>query len=169
MIDLQPFCSINECRMGIMTPFAFNGWKYATDGRVCVRVKTDEPDDSGEPHKRPDASKLFAGFNVEGLQPFDIPPPKGLATNRCRYCNGNGVRTCDLGHDHDCDECDGTGEVEEWPSQDIGACRFSERYLSKIITLPGLKFYPTSAENPALFTFDGGEGTLAQMRKGAAQ
>lgn len=168
-IELQTFCSEDDCRESIMTPFVRNGWKYATDGRIMVRVKTDEPDDSNEPHKRPNAAKLFEVFDVSKLDAVDLPELTGVTTQKCRYCNGNGVQTCSLGHDHDCDECDGTGEVEEWPSQDIGACRFSERYLSKIITLPGLKFYPTSAENPALFTFDGGEGILAQMRKGAAQ
>lgn len=36
MIDLQPFCSIDECRTPIMTPFVKDGWEYATDGEGLI-------------------------------------------------------------------------------------------------------------------------------------
>jgi len=165
-IELQDFCSTDDCRESIMTPFVRDGWKYATDGRIMVRIKTDEPDDSGQPHKRPNAAKLFEGFDVSKLEAFNLPELKGVENQTCRYCSGNGVQTCSLGHDHDCDECDTTGLTEKWPEQDIGKARFSERFLVKIKNLPGLRFYPTTAETPALFTFDNGEGILlACVRK----
>jgi hypothetical protein len=31
-MDLQPFCSVDETRMAINTPFVFNGWKFTFDG-----------------------------------------------------------------------------------------------------------------------------------------
>lgn len=168
-MDLQPFCSVDECRMAINTPFAFNGWKYATDGRICVRIQTGEPDDSSEPYKRPDASALFKGFGVDGLEAFKIPAIDGVREKRCPSCNGNGYSTCD--HDHECEDCDKTGVLEEWPKKEIGGQIFSERYLSKIINLPGLKFFARSADvetlKPAFFTFDNGQGLLMPIKKEA--
>lgn len=29
---------------------------------------------------------------------------------KCEDCNGDGVVECNLGHEHDCDKCDGEGE-----------------------------------------------------------
>lgn len=169
-IDLQPFCSVDECRMGLMTPWAFNGWKYATNGRMAVRIPTDEPNDSNEPYKRPDASALFKDFNVDGLESFEIPTLDGMIQKECRHCEGSGEQTCDMGHDHECPDCDGDGHYEEWPKQEIGGNDFSERYLSKIVNLPGLQFFAQSANmealKPAFFTFgEGGQGLLMPMRK----
>lgn len=168
-IDLTPFCSVDETRMAINTPFVFNGWKYATDGRVCVRVPTDEPDDSNEPYKRPDASDLFKGFDVSGLETFVIPTLDGVQEKRCPSCNGNGYSICDHGHDHECEDCDKTGVLEEWPKKEIGGQTFSERYLAKVVNLPGLQFFAQSANmealKPAFFTFDNGQGLLLPIRK----
>lgn len=36
----------------------------------------------------------------------------GASENRCPECEGDGELECDLGHTHDCDECDGTGWVD---------------------------------------------------------
>jgi hypothetical protein len=167
-MDLQDFCS-DETRMAICTPFVRDGWKYATDGRICVRILTTEPDDSNEPYKRPDASALFKGFNVDGLEPFEIPTIKGVKIIECDSCNGDGYAICDMGHEHECNDCDGDGHYEEWPKNEVGGQTFSERYLSKIINLPGLQFFARSADmetlKPAFFTFDNGQGLLMPIRK----
>ncbi len=170
-IDIRDFCSVDETRMAICTPFAFNGWKYATDGRIAVRVPTDEPDDSNKPYKRPDASALFKDFNVTGLEAFEIPSLQGVEKIRCYSCDGSGEQTCDMGHDHECPECDGDGHYEKWPTKEVGGIQFSERFLSKMAALPGLKFYPTVATwtkdvpaHPAYFTFDNGQGLVMPMR-----
>jgi len=169
-IDLQPFCSVDDYRPGLMTPWAFNGWKYATDGRMAVRVPTDEPDDSNEPHKRPNAAAIFQGFDVTGLVSFAIPKLKGVHEKKCPSCNGYGHSTCDHGHQHECTDCDETGVIEEWPKADIGGNDFSERYLSKIVNLPGLLFFAQSANmealKPAFFAFGkNGQGILMPIRK----
>lgn len=31
---------------------------------------------------------------------------------KCPDCYGRGYDTCDLGHDHDCEHCDGEGKVQ---------------------------------------------------------
>lgn len=173
-MDLQPFCSVDETRASLMTPWVFNGWQYATDGRICIRIKTDEMDDSNEPYKRPDVSMLFADFNVEGLEPFEIPTLDGVILHECEDCDGTGEQTCDMGHKHECPECD-DGTFEEWPKKEIGGHLFSERFLSKMTALPGLKFFPSvttwdegKPAHPAFFTFDNGQGLLMPIRKGEA-
>lgn len=171
-MDLQDFCSVDETRMSICTPFVFNGWKYATDGRICVRIQTNEPDDSNEPYKRPDASALFKGFNVDGLESFEIPKLDGVKIIECERCGGTGEQTCDMGHNHECPNCDGDGHYEEWPKHEIAKFIFSEQFLSKMALLSGIKFYPTAANwdkdkiaKPALFTFGNGQGLLMPIRK----
>ena len=143
---------------------------YATCGRIAIRVPTKEPDDSNKPYKRPDASALFKDFNVIGLEAFKIPPLDGVISRDCKSCHGVGERICDMGHTHECDDCEG-GTIQEWPKKEIGGHLFSERFLSKMVALPGLKFYPTVATfyptgaKPAFFTFDGGQGLLMPMKK----
>jgi hypothetical protein len=44
--------------------------------------------------------------NPFGFRPKCITISPGL----CDSCGGDGVRECDLGHDHDCSACDGTGD-----------------------------------------------------------
>lgn len=48
-----------ESRYSMMTPWVAGGYRYATDGRICVRQKTNDPNTptkSGE--KRPDPATL---------------------------------------------------------------------------------------------------------------
>ena len=73
MIDLKRFCSP---AMGFYPePFAYGGWLYATDGRICVRVPTTEPDtDEGVPTAVPD---IFETTFREG-PPSPWPPESGM-------------------------------------------------------------------------------------------
>ncbi len=32
---------------------------------------------------------------------------------KCGECGGTGYQECDLGHDHDCEECDGSGDAPD--------------------------------------------------------
>lgn len=110
---------------------------------------------------------------MSGLESFEIPKLDGVIHKECIHCGGSGEQTCDMGHEHECPECGGDGHYEEWPKQEIAGRIFSERFLSKMAALPGIKFYPTAAEwldgnpaKPALFTFDNGQGLLMPIRKG---
>lgn len=47
MIDLQPFCELPRApsrRYKLTAPFVQRGYRYGTDGAICVRVPTDEAD-----------------------------------------------------------------------------------------------------------------------------
>ncbi len=164
--DITPFVSQDETRLGICFPFALGGWLYATDGRCCVRIPTDQPDSENDPEKRltipKSAPELFDGFNVDGLEPVEIPALVGANRRECEACAGD--RQCDMGHMHTCDHCDGDCFIETWPTIEIGPARFSERFISKMVKLPGLKFYPRPEPEHSCFTFDGGQGLLMPIR-----
>jgi len=77
---------------GIVKPFHLDGWRYATDGRVCVRVpakgRRTAADDSDalEGRKVPRADGEFVGFSPElCVEPW--PPSSGELTEiKCPAC-----------------------------------------------------------------------------------
>jgi hypothetical protein len=165
MIDLQPFVSQDESRPSIITPWTAGGWTYATDGRICVRLATSNPDDEDNAlERRPNAATLF-DFESTTLEAFPLPELKGVTRNTCEVCLGLGRKCCDLGHWHECD-CD-NGWDERWPIVDIGGARLSERYLWKIKDIPGLRLYPRKSPLTTYFTFDGGNGLVSSVWRDA--
>jgi len=45
---------------------------------------------------------------------FDtMETPKPLYPGKCGECHGKGYQECDLGHEHDCEECDGSGNAPD--------------------------------------------------------
>ncbi len=44
IMDITKFCAEEDGRYGLSRPWSKDGWRYATDGRIVVRVPTDEPD-----------------------------------------------------------------------------------------------------------------------------
>ncbi len=125
-IDLLKFCAREDGRYKISQPFfRGDGWKYATDGVYCVRVKSD-----GE--KTPDSIKADELFKAETMASESVPIDESLfvpmletdksahingikcfrcaGTGReskdCPTCNGCGSVECDkCGHDLECFEC----------------------------------------------------------------
>lgn len=47
MIDLSRFCDKSSSRHGLAKPFVVDGWKYATDDRIAVRVPANEKNGEG--------------------------------------------------------------------------------------------------------------------------
>lgn len=118
-IDLNQFCQTYESlRFAMDKPFVKNGCKYATDARIIIRVPTDEPDtDIGE-KKFPNSEHIYAKYEAvvcdqEWPESFPDCPTCGqlgyVTRFECPICDGTGYQECDLGHEHDCDECQGNG------------------------------------------------------------
>ncbi|MDE2107035.1 MAG: hypothetical protein KGL39_58045 [Patescibacteria group bacterium] len=107
MIDLQPFCSRDSSRPGILKPFSLGHYTYATDGRMLIRVarRDDVP-------TNPDAPR-----NVDSLYPDPSPSPRDYSPlplplpvapveyKNCADCDGQG-------HFKNCPECHGLGLIE---------------------------------------------------------
>lgn len=139
-IDLKPFClpDVSPTRYELLkVPFVRDGFRYATDGRIAVRIAAvGEANTDG---KSPNCGEVFgpidfsAGFaplpveyerkqNGEGNchacdgmgETSDESVP--LQKIKCDECDGTGgteCRTC--GHEDYCDECDGKGSWDARP------------------------------------------------------
>lgn len=181
-IDLLPFCCQHLER--IMKPFVMGGKRYATDARICIEVDaTGESDTPLTGSKRvdpPDAHKAFADtWDEENtFRPWpaeshiigkvDCPECENVT---CKDCDGEGFQVCDLGHEHDCDTCDGDGEIRnrkcicKGTGQVTGPARqwvakqqIDIKYDRLIRALPAVEW---SANGGAiLFRFDGGRGIV---------
>lgn len=168
MIDLQPFCGTEETRFYLMKPFSRNGFTYATDGCIMVRVAL-----------RPDIPDVDKAFNqdkpLEGVEAasffrpsFELPPAPA-EMGECHTCSGRG-------YDHDCpdcecicEKCNGSGDMdpERRKSADIGPNTYSLHYARLMLSLPGIALAALPSkpnDKPLLFRFNGGVGALMPMR-----
>lgn len=168
MLDLQPFCGTDETRFYLMKPFSREGFTYATDGCIMVRVTlrpdvpdTDKPFNQNEPLNGVETATFFRPA-------FELPPAP-TAKGECTACDGRG-------YDHDCPDCecvceicDGEGnvDIERKMSTTIGPKIYSLHYVRMVLSLPGIEIaaHPKkSDEKPLLFRFEGGVGALMSMR-----
>jgi len=109
-VDLKPFCGTSGPRYQLDQPWLKNGWVYATDTRIAVRVPPRLGIELGPDvteFKRPDMEKVagnpFGQFPLVDAVPLpDVPVSKPV---KCLKCTGTGKV-------FDCPECEGSGEVE---------------------------------------------------------
>lgn len=100
------------------------------------------------------------------MRAFPLPATIPAASRiTCPRCSGSGVRRCNLQHDHECDKCEGVGEVEQRLPVEIGlGFRAVNIALLKMQPLRGLQFWPVAKQAVCRFTFDNGEGIIAEMK-----
>jgi len=135
-IDLKQFVSKNKEIIALHEPYVHDGYEYATDGYICIRIKTDKPNTVLKYAQFPRAWELFEDFSGD-FYPLSVGPktkertcgcaggyvPKG----ECPDCAGTGVHECDCGTSHDCGYCFGTGMI---PSDDIcPQCKGKKVYM----------------------------------------
>ena len=164
---------------------------YVTDGRLLLsfgdieppegmpcNVKVDGKWQIEEPHRKPpERSEELLLRVVTGI--LSVPavdgPPEGCnhlweTMQECGPCGGLGYQECDLGHEHDCVDCRGTGQFlqscdEAGEGVEILGEEFARRYVWVIGKLPGMKLCPQLYEHMLGFTFDGGKGGLMAIMK----
>lgn len=89
---LLAFCAEECTRYSIDAPWVADGWRYATNGTVIVRVPTTEPDtDDGQ--RRPDGGLWFRDLPVCS-EPW---PEHGgeMKHPDCATCKGTGRTRCE--------------------------------------------------------------------------
>jgi hypothetical protein len=168
MLDLQRFCGNQFGREYLHKPFSRNGFTYATNGHIMVRVAL-----------RPDVPDVDKKFNqerpLEGIETatfyrpsFELPAMP-TEVGECLSCDGSG-------HEHTCphctcrcESCGGSGEEnpEKRRSATIGVKIFAMNYIRQMLSLPGIELAVMESEpdeKPLLFRFDGGVGALMPMR-----
>jgi hypothetical protein len=110
----------------------------ATDGRLCIRGPWRAeyeglPDD--EEFTRPPYRKLAWGRDLYSEQPLPLVDLDGLDLGReeiCKKCAGGGLVTCNFDHEHECPDCEGSGDEEfplviHWKGVVAAQARFVER------------------------------------------
>jgi hypothetical protein len=182
-----------DAREYIRRPILRDGWVYATNGHIMVRVPWAEDIDAVESAIPKGMSFLLDTNRRDTYVEFPAIPPaeacascsgfgsaykcpncgrtgefcRGDEEYQCKRCAGSGqVDAGDEANVVPCDACEGTGKWLYQPVQ-VGGTRFARRYMDLIGSLPGVKFapHPISEYAPAYFVFDGGEGLLMSMRK----
>lgn len=187
-LDLTPFCAGEDTRYALTKTFVTDGHLTATDGRIIVRIPTEEPEINDRPV--PDIAALF-NKQFEEFPAFDmysinmvrikcsLCAGKGKVKLDCETCGGDGRCMCPCcGSDTYCEDCDGDGKASDevdcyqcsgagrvFDNVKIGGKMFNGHYINKILCyLPHPKAVAISQDIGCLrFTFDGGEGLLVEF------
>lgn len=165
----------------ISKPWYQPGLLCVTDGRILIVFDADSPpegmdvvirDQCEKGKNPPDANPILAQIRDE--IPDTLPAvngpdedwtPRWESTGECYKCCGTGEVECDMGHDHECDQCEGgecIGEVPEARERILIRDReFARKYIWILSQLPELKLHDAQSEHMIGFTFSGGRGCLA--------
>jgi hypothetical protein len=109
-IDLQQWCDDSVIRYDLSAPFVRAGHVYATDGRVCVRLPSEEDATTGD-RRVPAAEQLPAWLLGSGWRDWpaqDWRPDPSAYECCCPICKGCGRVGADVGT---CKTCEGDGEA----------------------------------------------------------
>jgi len=106
-INLQRFCASQyDLRKHLQQPFRRDGFVYATNGHVLVRVSVADGYEADENEKAPvRLDEMFKCIDEGGVEWRPLPPLH--AVKPCSRCFGSGQLRVE-----DCDSCDGKGEFE---------------------------------------------------------
>ena len=123
--DLQCFCAdADDIWERPKRPWSRGDYTYATNGRIMIQT----PRIAGVPENQqaPDCAGLMAEIPA-AVQWIPVPMVAALLPRDCDKCHGDGVRECDMGHEHDCDECYGIGLVRQQGAIAIGDAHYEDR------------------------------------------
>lgn len=169
-IDLIPFCADAEWRPAIGSPWFVTerAATFATDGRLMVWVNGHHPQAVDNPElKRPSVdAAIMNQWHEEPRMPMPTLPAE--LRKPCEECGESGIVACKCPNcpdlQHQCQDCDGLGYWIERQEVAIGEASFSDVYLRKIAALPNLMIGTRRRDEPACFTFDGGQGMLMPVK-----
>jgi hypothetical protein len=161
---LEKFCSTDPNRASISVPWTSDGYTWATDGRVLIRVPA-ITGVSDNPKAPQNPSKLWSLNGVPELLAW-LPLPAAPEEDwvACDVCH-DGTHLCDCGHDHECGTCDGLGKVLRiTPVTMDGGYRLNDRYVRLLSCLPDIEVAPFAINKAIPFRFSGGDGLLMPLR-----
>lgn len=164
---LQQFCNKEEGRVSIGEPFHHEGYAYACNGHIAVRIPCEPFGDTWSASTKETVLKSFAR---EGGVWWTVVPPlqSPIKKEACEPCGGSGTAECHAcGHEEDCVDCDGTGEIEIQASVDIGGVIFDVGNIGRVWSLPGFRILVRAGGDLLAhrFEFEGGSGVLMPLRR----
>lgn len=160
---MQQFClrsSENKSTYSLSSPWVRSGKMYATDGRIMLRVDTNEPDTTGD---NPPPIHLVP-FEAVYDAPIAIPLLADLAplVERCGTCQ-RGRHDCTCGHSHTCGKCGGSYWIETDAVSAVGPVLLADKYLWMLRSIEVTKIQPAAvspAKQPVYFRGNGFDGVL---------
>ena len=182
MINLTLFFNANDVRKMLRAPGIQDGFVYATDGKIGVRIseETEHHPKAKPVNNYPDLDKVMKDHCVCGddafsplpkIDPVDYPSCSVDGNAECDVCHGDGEHECSACEDvHDCGACAGLGKM---PSPFCREChcnkkkdavidgvRIQWKYYLAIASLPSPTIAIESNKKSATFRFDGGMGIV---------
>lgn len=121
---LNIFKSKDFLKPGLTTPHLQDGKYYASEGQTMVFFNESLcPGIASKNEYAPDylsviptdsnSEIIIDGAKIQEL--INNLVPKIDETKACLYCDGEGFQECDLGHEHDCEQCEGQGFIKVMP------------------------------------------------------
>ena len=165
MIDLMQFVSTRNTRYAMCQPWVASGCKYATDGRIILKLPTPEADSLPD-GKTPPVDKLFDKMVPEHCTADYATAGKFVDCKiECSECFGSGGHDCETCHQWvDCATCSGQCDTDGKARELITGFRIQDKYDKLLLTLPGLKYDPAVViRRPMFFVFDGGCGAVMPL------
>lgn len=145
--------------VGLHKPFTHNGFTWATNGRIAVRVPSMEsvPENGLAPKN---TAYVFKPFDAEKcIAPMPVFPPVELVA--CSSCGGTGEEADGSA----CWKCEGEPMSEKAESVQCGTRKISNILLAKMAKLSGVLMQIDGDKlSPCSFTFDGGCGLVMPMK-----
>lgn len=179
-------------------PIHHDGCLVACNGRLQIHARWPDggPKNTEWAKRFADLMRRFGGgvtepWKIPNLGELTKPCKRCKGTGNvfeCDVCDGEGFRECDLGEEHDCSYCRGSGTVPLGSPEEKRPCKechgsgsvatedvsvaFGNVILGKtnlgvLTKLTRLRFAimaERKAEDPVYFTFDGGDGLVMPMR-----
>ncbi len=118
---LNLFVSTDQLKAAMLKPNLNHDCYYATDGHALFYFPSSLVQlDIGQTEKPIDFKPVIPLERNESItlsisnlsELFDTLIPKEKDSVECPECDGEGVLECNLGHEHDCDCCNGDGRIE---------------------------------------------------------
>jgi hypothetical protein len=173
-------------------PIWHAGTLYLTDGRILVAMPNQEqPHDAwllygdhfsrtqdAKQYERINATSLFAIAKPAEFAPYLMPkidgPPGDVdalwqSMQECGECSGFGWRECNMGHEHDCDNCDGDGKImdeceEASQRTQVGDKAIKRRYAWIISQMPAVVIGNHPTTDAIAFRFSEGCGLVMVLK-----
>ncbi len=189
--DMQRFCAKEKTNFRLGEPFRIDGYLYATNGHILIRVKSEGtntvragiPDVRGLVKPRPVGAMKAVG-KIEGTASCSQCDGLGMIgpAGECDECHGRGDELCGCCDNYTvCKKCDGSGKLDgaekcgrcngtgdiQVEHVDIGVEDGAIRHdvFDLLNSLPGLRIQKKIKDKSqyVYFSFDGGDGVFVQM------
>lgn len=173
-IDLANFCSRDPHRTNLHQPWTREGYAWATNGVVLLRVPEradveDRPDIPSYVHLRESLNRTCTYRSWK----FLLPAPLAARKIMCETCRGRGTEHNCPDCECECGWCDGRGhfmltpeDQESHISVSYAGVDYALAYIRLIASLPDLEIEVAPPLNGATrFIFAGGDGLLMPLAR----